>query len=196
VYWPAIGDNPYRAIPTVTRSVTVVLRTRRAGTEGLITELQREVWSVNPSLSVASVQTMQDVYDRSMARTSFTLVMLSIAGAMALTLGLVGIYGFIAHAVSRRTREIGIRLALGAQRTEVMQMFVRAGLRLSAIGLPIGLGASVALTRLMSSLLYGISPWDPATFLLVPCTLVSAVVLASYLPARRASGVDLDEALK
>jgi predicted permease len=196
VYWPAIGDSPYRPIPTVTRSVTVILRTARAGTDSLINEAQRAVWSVNANLSVASVRTMQEVYDRSMARTSFTLVMLTIAGAMALVLGIVGIYGVIAYAVSQRTREMGIRLALGAQRGDLTRMFVRAGLILVAAGVPIGLVASAGLTRVMSSLLYGVSPMDPATYLAVPLVLVAAAVAASYMPARRAARVDPADALK
>jgi len=196
VYWPAIGDSPYRPVPTVTRSFTVILRSARAGTEGLITEAQRAVWSVNANLSIASVRTMQDVYDRSMARMSFTLVMLTIAGAMALVLGIVGIYGVIAYAVCQRTHEMGIRLALGAQRGDLTRMFVRAGLILAAAGVPIGIAASAGLARLLTSLLYGVTPLDPATFLAVPVVLVLAVVAASYIPARRAARVDPVEALK
>ena len=197
VYWPASGESPYRAgAPNVTRMVAFVMRTPRAGTESFLREVQSAVWSVNASLSLASVRTMKDLYDRSLARTSFTLVMLAIAGFMALILGIVGIYGVIAYAVSQRTREIGIRVALGAQRTELTRMFVRSGLLLAAVGVPIGLVAAVGLTRLMSSLLFGISPLDPATYLAVPLVLVAAVVIASYLPARRAASVDPVDALK
>jgi predicted permease len=196
VYWPAIGDSPYRPIPTVTRTFTVIIRSTRAGTESLINEVQHGVWSVNANLSVASVRTMREVYERSMARTSFTLVMLMIAGTMALVLGVVGIYGVIAYAVSQRTREMGIRLALGAQRGDVTRMFVRAGLILAGAAVPIGLVASAGLTRVLTSLLYGVSPLDPATYLAVPVVLVAAVVVASYLPARRAARVDPVEALK
>jgi ABC-type antimicrobial peptide transport system permease subunit len=131
-----------------------------------------------------------------MARTSFTLVMLAIAGAMALTLGAIGIYGVIAYGVSRRQREIGIRLALGAHRREITQMFVRSGLVLAVIGVPIGLGASAAVTRLLSSLLFGIGPLDPATYLAVTLVLVTAVTAASYLPARRATAVNPIDVLK
>jgi ABC-type antimicrobial peptide transport system permease subunit len=154
------------------------------------------VWSVNANLSLASVRTMQDIYNRSLGRTSFTLVMLGIAGAMALVLGLVGIYGVISYAVSQRRREIGIRLALGAQPGELRLMFVRHGLVLAAAGVAIGLTAAMALTGLMSSLLFGISPMDPVTYAAVPVVLVMAATLASYLPARRASMVDPVEALK
>jgi ABC-type antimicrobial peptide transport system permease subunit len=139
---------------------------------------------------------MQEIYDRSLARTSFTLVMLAIAATMALVLGLVGIYGVIAYAVSQRTREIGIRLALGAQERDVKRMFVRSGLALAVLGVALGLGAAAGLTRLMSSLLSGVSPLDPATYLVVPAVLVAAALLASYLPARRVAAVNPVEALK
>jgi ABC-type antimicrobial peptide transport system permease subunit len=158
--------------------------------------VQSTVWSINGNLSVASVNTMQDLYDRSLARASFTLVMLAIAGLMALGLGIVGIYGVIAYAVSQRTREIGIRVALGAQRAELTRMFVRSGLRLASVGVPLGLLAAVALSRLMSSLLFGVSPFDPLTYAAVPLVLLAAVVTASYLPARRAASVDPVDALK
>ena len=107
--------------------------------------MRQAVWSVNSSLPLASVRTMQEIYDQSMARTSFTLVMLAIAGAMALVLGIIGIYGVISYAVSQRTREIGIRLALGAQPGELKRMFVRHGLVLAGIGVAIGLGAAIGL---------------------------------------------------
>jgi len=139
---------------------------------------------------------MQETYDRSLSRTSFTLVMLGIAGAMALVLGVIGIYGVISYAVSQRSREIGIRLALGAQQRDVKTMFVRSGLMLSGIGAGIGVTAAVGLTGLMKSLLFGITPLDPLTYILVPIVLAIAAVLASYLPARRAASVDPVEALK
>lgn len=139
---------------------------------------------------------MEEICDHSLARTSFTLVMLAIAGGMALLLGIIGIYGVIAYAVSQRRREIGIRLAPGAQSGELKQLFVRNGLVLAAIGVFIGLGAAACLTRLMKSLLFGISPLDPVVYASVPLILVTAAVLASYQPARRAAAVDPVEALK
>jgi putative ABC transport system permease protein len=195
-YWPAFGNSPYRASPAATRTVTFVVRTHRAASEGLVKELQGAVWSVNPNLAVASIRTMQDVYDRSMARTAFTLVMVSLAGAMALALGLVGIYGVIAYAVSERTREIGIRVALGAQRGELTGMFVRSGLLLVAIGIPIGLAGAAVLTRIMTSLLFGVRTLDPVTYIAVPAVLAAATAVASYMPARRAASVDPVRALK
>jgi ABC-type antimicrobial peptide transport system permease subunit len=139
---------------------------------------------------------MQEVYDQSLARISFTLVMLGIAGVMALVLGIVGIYGVIAYAVSQRRREIGIRLALGAQQGELKRMFVLSGLALAGTGVAIGLAAAIGLTRLMKSLLFGISPLDPLTYVAAPVVLVAATILASYLPARRAAAVDPVETLR
>jgi ABC-type antimicrobial peptide transport system permease subunit len=197
VYWPAMMPSLYVAgQTTASRTVTFVVRSGAAGTEGLLNQMRQAVWSVNPGLPMASVRTMQEIYDQSMARTSFTLVMLAIAGAMALVLGIVGIYGVISYAVSQRTREIGIRLALGARPRELERMFVRHGLMLTAIGVVIGLGVAVGLSRLMSSLLYGVSALDPVTFAAVPLVLAAAAALASYLPARRVAAVDPVEALK
>ena len=175
--------------------MTFIVRSERTGTEGFLNQVRQAVWSVNSSLPV-SPRTMREVYDQSLARTSFTLVMLAIAASMALLLGVVGIYGVISYAVSQRRREIGIRAALGAQQGELKRMFVRHGLVLAGIGVVIGLGAAAGLTRLMSTLLYGITPLDPVTYVAVPLVLVTATVLASYLPARRAASVDPVEALK
>jgi ABC-type antimicrobial peptide transport system permease subunit len=180
----------------IQRGVTFVIRSKRAGTDGFQNELRQAVWSVNENLPVFLVRTLEDVYDRSMARTSFTVVMLGIAAGMALLLGVIGIYGVISYAVSQRTREIGIRLALGAQHAELRRMFVRYGLVLAVIGVAIGLGAAIGLTRWMQSLLFQISPLDPLTYGVVALVLVITAVLASYLPARRTSAVDPVTALK
>jgi putative ABC transport system permease protein len=151
---------------------------------------------VNPDLPVANVRTVQEIYDRSLARTSFTLVMLTIAGGMALLLGIVGIYGVISYSVSQRTRELGIRIALGAPQQTVRKMFVREGLTLTAIGVACGLVAALALTRLMASLLFEVSPLDPATYGAVSAILVSAAMVASYVPAHRATMIEPVEALR
>jgi ABC-type antimicrobial peptide transport system permease subunit len=172
------------------------LRSSRAGTQTFINEMQQAVWSVNSNLPVAAISTMQDIYSESMARTSFTLVMLAIAGTMALALGILGIYGVISYAVSRRTREIGIRMALGAKKSELVWMFVRSAVTLTGIGVAIGVVAATGLTRFMKSLLFGISPLDPLTYVAIPFILVSFAVLAGYLPARRAATVDPVEALR
>jgi predicted permease len=191
VYWPLIREDAYPSAPVYSqRSVTYALRTSRAGTQSLLSEAERAVWSVNADLPVAAPRTMQDIYAKSLARTSFTLTMLGIAAAMALALGIIGIYGVISYTVSQRTREIGIRLALGAQRQKLRWMFVRSALLLTGIGIAIGLGAAAAVARLMRTLLFGVSPLDPLSFAAVPLILLMAAAVASFVPARRASGID------
>jgi ABC-type antimicrobial peptide transport system permease subunit len=162
----------------------------------LLKEIRQAVRSVNSNLPLAQVRTLGDVYNRSMARTSFTLTMLAIAGTMAPILGVVGIYGVMAHTVSQRKREIGIRLALGAQQKSLKRSFVRQGLLLASLGVAIGIGAAVPLSRFMSSQLFGIRPSDPLTFVAVTLLLSTAAATASYLPARRASAVDPVKALR
>jgi ABC-type antimicrobial peptide transport system permease subunit len=179
-----------------TRGGVFVVRTKRAATESFLAEARQAIWSVNSSLPVFLVRTVQDLYDQSMARTSFTLVLLAIAGVMALVLGIVGIYGVIAYAVTQRTREIGIRMALGAQAPGLRHMFVRHGLLLAGIGAVIGLSAAAGLTRLMSSLLFGVKALDPLTYAGFAAILIGAAALASYLPARRATRVDPLDALR
>jgi predicted permease len=197
VYWPSLtGEFPAPEKLSVWRNVFFVMRSDRAGTQTFINEMQQAVWSVNSNLPVANITTMQDIYGQSMARTSFTLVMLGIAGAMALALGILGIYGVISYAVSQRTREIGIRMALGAKKSELVWMFVRSSLVLTGVGTAVGLGASAALMHLMRTLLFGISPLDPVTFATVPVALVVAAIVASYLPARRTAAVNPVEALR
>jgi predicted lysophospholipase L1 biosynthesis ABC-type transport system permease subunit len=196
-YWPALMDSFYGPQGrVVTRGGVIVIRSQRAATESFLNEARQAIWSVNSNLPVFLVRTLKDVYDQSMARTSFTLVMLAIAGAMALVLGVVGIYGVIAYAVSQRTREIGIRMALGAEPVKLRQMFVRHGLLLAGIGAAIGLAAAAGLTRLMTSLLFGITALDPVTYAGVATLLVGAAALASYVPARRATEIDPLEALR
>ena len=196
VYWPLLQNNFDSRAVQVARNVAFVVRTPRAGSTALLADIRRAVWSVNPDLPVANPRTLQSVYDRSLARTSFTLLLLAIAGGMALLLGVVGIYGVIAYAVSQRTRDIGIRLALGAPLREVTGMFVRHGLALSGIGATCGLVCAFALTRLMKALLFDVSPADPLTYGTVAVVLMGAVLLASYLPARRAAKIDPVEALR
>jgi predicted permease len=197
VYWRA-GIQRGAGISTeyVPRAVTFAIRSNRAGTADFVKRVSQAVWTVNPNLPLGRVQTLGDIYEQSMSRTSFTLVMLAIAGFMALALGIIGIYGVISYTVSQRRREIGIRLALGAQHGEIRRRFVRYGLSLTAIGVAIGLSGATGITRLLSSLLFGISPLDPVTYLAVPLILAMAAAFASYLPVQRAMGVDPVEALK
>jgi predicted permease len=200
VYWPAMFYDRFEKSAVVymdgLRFVSYAIHTSRAGTVGLLSQMQQAVWTVNGDLPLAQVGTMQQLYTQSMARTSFTLVMLAIAGSMALLLSIIGIYGVISYSVSQRTREIGIRLALGAQKDGLRWMFVRSALVLTGVGVVIGVGAAAGLMSLMKSLLFGVSPLDPVSFVAVPVVLAAAAALASYLPARRAAAVDPVVALR
>jgi predicted permease len=196
VYIPAAVERMFNLPVFVQRSVVYSVRTPRAGTASLMAEIRKAIWSVDSSLPLSNVQTIGDLSSDSLARTSFTLVMLAIAGAMALVLGIIGIYGVISYAVSQRTREVGIRIALGADAGAVRGMFVRQGLILTSVGVAAGLGGAVALTRWMASLLFGVSPLDPVTYAAVSAVLILAAALASYLPSRRATRVDPIEALR
>jgi predicted permease len=195
-YWPLLLDNFESDTTRASREVAVVFRTSRAGSESLMAEVRQSVWSVNPNLPLANVHTVEYFYKRSMARTSFTLVMLGVAGAMALLLGVVGIYGVIAYSVSQRRREIGIRMALGAQQPTLTGMFVRHGLFLTGIGVACGLVVAIIIMRLMSTLLFKVNPTDPLTYVAVSAGLIATAFLASYLPSRRAATVDPVEALR
>ena len=202
-YWPMMmkdfaptAKGEQEPPPFATRSLAYLVRSSRTGTAGFVDELGRTVWSINPNLPMAGVRTLQDIYDASLARTSFTLAMLGIAGAMALLLGVAGVYGVISYSVSQRAREIGIRIALGAQPQSVTRMFVKHGLILATIGVAIGLAAASGATRLIASLLFEVNPIDPVTYGLVSLALIGATVLASYVPALRATAVDPIEALR
>jgi predicted permease len=195
VYFPALMENAFGEPAFAAPPVAFVIRTERTGTATFINEVRQAVWSVNGNVPIALERTMQDLYAESLARTSFALVMLAIAGSMALALSIIGIYGVIAYVVSQRAREIGIRMALGAERRQVRTMFLRHGLLLSSVGLAIGLVAALALTRFMSSLLFGIESTDVATYVAALGAILAAAALASYLPARRASAIDPVEAL-
>lgn len=196
VYWPVERARFEGTPEEVNRYVGFVVRSPRAGSEAFLKEIRETVWSVNPNLPLANVHTLGFFYARSMARTSFTLIMLAVAGGMALLLGVVGIYGVIACSVSQRVREIGIRMALGAQTQSLTAMFVRHGLILTGIGAAFGLLIAVIVMRLMSSLLFHVNPVDPITYVAVTLGLVATAFFASYLPSRRASTVDPVEALR
>jgi len=196
VYWPALMENAFGSAAFGVPTMAYVIRSDRTGAAGFLTEIRNSIWSVNKDAPIALERTMQVLYGESLARTSFALVMLGIASAMALALGLIGIYGVIAYVVAQRSREIGIRMALGAQRREVRKMFLRQGLGLTAVGLGIGLVAALVLTRLMSSLLFGIKSTDIVTYVAAVGVILAAAALASYLPARRASAIDPMQTLK
>ena len=195
-YWPIIMNDFEGDRVSLRRSLDYVIRSKRAGSEGFLTAVQQAVWSVDGNLPLADVTTVQRIYEKSLARTSFTLVLLAIAGAMAMLIGLVGIYGVISYSVTQRTREIGIRMALGAEQGELAKMFLGHGLALAGIGVACGLGAALALTRLMSSLLFEVKPVDPVTYAAVSASLIVAALVASCLPALRATKVDPVVALR
>jgi len=197
VYWPLIvGPFEGQTKDTAQRYLTYAIRTPNAASATFLNEVKRAVWSVNAGLPLANPDTLGHLYRKSMARTSFTLVLLSIAGGMALLLGVVGIFGVVSYGISQRTREIGIRMALGAQRREITAMFVRQGFVLTAIGVAFGLAASAATMRLLSSLLYHVSPLDPLTYGSVTAIIIAVAWFACYLPSRKAASIEPVEALR
>ena len=195
-YWPISVRGLWGEGLATQRSPSFLIRGTRTGSASFLKEVEQSIWSVNPNLTIANIRTMQEIYDRSLARTSFTLVMLTIAAGLALLLGIIGIYGVISYSVSQRTREIGVRIALGAPQAVVRRMFVRHALLLTSVGVAIGLSAAVGLTRLMSALLFGVSPLDPLTFGSVAAILAIAALAAGYFPARRATLIAPVEALR
>jgi predicted permease len=196
VYWPVMMDRYEGQNAMVRRDAAFAIRSPRAGSEAFLKEVQQAVWSVDPNLPLSDVHTLGYFYTKSMARTSFTLVMIAVAGGMALLLGIVGIYGVISYSVSQRTREIGIRMALGAERPSITAMFVRNGLWLAGIGIACGLVTALAATRLMSSLLFNVSPADPFTYAAITVVVLATTFLACYLPSRRAATVEPVDALR
>jgi predicted permease len=196
VYWPVWRDRFEGQKENIRRGVSFVIRSPRAGSAAFLSQVQQAVWSVNGQLPLAEPGTEGEMYTKSMARTSFTLIMLCVAGGMALLLGIVGIYGVISYAVSQRTREIGIRMALGAQREMLTGMFVRQGMVLTCIGAVCGVTSAFITMRFMSSILFKVSPMDPVTYVLATLAIMSVALLASYLPSRRAAQVNPVNALR
>jgi len=178
------------------RTTAYAIRNRRLKDAAFLREVQQAVWSINRNLPLADVRTLRDILERSTARTSFTLVMLAIAAAVAMLLGVVGIYGVVSYTASQRIREIGIRMALGARQSQVSRIFLQQGCLVTAVGLLMGLAAAAGLTQLMSALLFGVTSVDPLTFAAVAAGLGAASLAACYVPALRASRVDPVEALR
>ncbi len=202
VYWPAMLRNFWAEMPgeedvvIARRSMNYVIRSPRVGTGEFLAEVRDAIWSVNPNLPLAGVRTLDELLERSMARTSFSLIMLGIAAVVALVLGAIGIYGVISYIVTQRTRELGIRMALGAEAGSVQAMVLRQGLLLTGAGIAIGLGSALGLTRLMEALLFGVDPIDPLTFGTVAAAITGVALLATYIPARKASRIDPVEAIR
>ncbi len=196
VYWPIMGNNFEGQKEMLRRWVAFAIRSPRAGSSAFMSEVQQRAWSVNGQVPLAYTSTVGEFARKSMARTSFTLVMLCISGSMALLLGIVGIYGVISYSVAQRTREVGIRMALGAQRGTLVALFVRQGMLLTGIGVACGLVAAFVTMRLMSSLLFHVSPVDPLTYAAITLLVLAIAYLACYLPSRRAASIDPVNALR
>ena len=195
VYYPMQPQASFDGQVQIPRSFTLLVRT--TGDPGRLAGPVRDaVWSLDPDLPLAQVRSMEEVVERSMVRTTFTMLLLVIAGAVALLLGAVGIYGVISYVVSQRTREIGVRMALGAGKRDISRMVLREGLGLALLGIALGLAAAFALTRFMKALLFEVSPADPLTFAAVPALLALIALFACWLPAQRAAGVPPLEAIR
>jgi putative ABC transport system permease protein len=162
----------------------------------LVSAVQRQVSGGSDDRPVFDVRTMEQIVSDSVAGRRFSMLLLGVFAGLALVLAAVGIYGVISYTATQRTHEIGIRMALGAERTDVLRLVVGRGVRLLLIGVGAGLAAALVLTRLMSSMLYGVRPTDIATFATVSLLLAGVAILASYLPARRATKVDPMVALR
>ena len=202
VYLPLLGQEPVADPKTgaknpeyVPRDVALVVRGRVAPA-ALVAPARQAVWSLDPNLALADVRPMQEVVSRSMAHTSFAMLLLLIAAAVAVVLGTVGIYGVISYVVSQRTREIGVRMALGAARGDISRMVLREGFLITLVGIGIGLIGAFGVTRLLLALLFDTSPLDPAIFATVPALLAAVALLASWLPAERAASVEPLEAIR
>jgi putative ABC transport system permease protein len=196
VYWPfqQAGYLPGRV--TVARALTYVLRTDRVHDTGLLRDVQLAVWSVNPTLPLARIETVQQVFDRATAQLSFTLVALAIAAAVTLLLGVVGIYGVIAYVVAQRRREVAIRMALGADARTVVRLFVRHGVVTVALGLCAGALLSAMATRALAAWLYDVSRFDPLAYAAAIALLGVVAIVAVWLPARAATRVSPSLALR
>jgi predicted permease len=178
------------------RTMFYFVRSERVGAPAFVEELHRAVWAVSPELPLGSVEPLGAQYDRSLARRSLTLVLLAITSGMALSLGLIGIYAVIAYVLAQRTREIGIRMALGARAGALKRMLVGHVLVLAAVGVALGVGGALVSTRLMESLLFGVTALDPTTYVAVSAVLFAVALLAGYLPVRRVTRIDPMQSLR
>jgi putative ABC transport system permease protein len=158
--------------------------------------IQRELREASGGLPVARVRTMEDILSRSAAAENFNALVLMTFGGSALLLAAIGVYGLMAYSVAQRAQEIGIRRALGAQSSDIRDMVVLQGLRMASVGVVCGLAAAFGLTRLIASFLFGVQPWDPLVFCVVPVILIGVALVAVWLPAMRASRIDPLHALR
>ena len=185
VFFPATQPGSYRV-----RLDAIAVRAAAGDPRSLLPSIKAAVASLDPARTVAGVRTLDEVLSASVATRRFNMLLLTSFAALALVLAIVGVYGVVAHAALQRTREIGIRVALGATRESVVALIVRATLRWTIPGLALGLLGAWASTRLMATMLFGITPGDPITFALVTALMLAVSVVASYLPARRAATTD------
>jgi putative ABC transport system permease protein len=177
------------------RFMTLAIRAPDASA-GLVEEVKKQIWSLDGQIPVSDVHAMDELIAVSLAQQRFNMLLLGLFAALALTLAAVGIYGAMAYAVNQRTHEIGIRIALGAQRRDVLQLVMRDGAKIALFGIASGIAGALALTRLMASLLFEVKPTDPATFAGVAILLALVALVACYIPARRAMRVDPMVALR
>ena len=194
----SLGNPPGALRPRIAPSVgrmNFVVRTATPPV-ALVPAARQAVQAIDPDLAMAQVSTLQDLVDGSSAQMTFTMVLLAIAAVLTLILGVIGISGVTAYIVSQRTSEIGVRLALGAEPAGITRQIVRQGGTVALIGIAIGLAAAVAGGRLIASVLYGVSPRDPAVFAMMAVTLQVVALTACWIPARRAARLDPTIALR
>lgn len=196
VYWPYLQENLAPGRVTVERSLVYAIRTERPHDDSLLRDIQRAVWAHSPTVPLARIQTLQDVYERSTAQVSLLLVTLTVASAVTLLLGVVGIYGVVAYVAAARRREVGIRMALGAERRDVRRLFLRRGLGLVAWGLAVGLGLAAMAMRLLEGFLYEVASLDPVAYIAAGTLLGGAAIVAIWLPARNAARIPPVTALR
>jgi predicted permease len=194
IYYPVVPmPGAWRFYPG---GVWLLVRVSRGSPLGYLPAIRRAVAQVDAAIPLANAEEMEMVVARSMSRLTFTMTLLAIAGALALLLAAIGLYGLISYIVARRTNEIGVRLALGAQPSQVEGMVVRGALRLAGAGVVLGIAGAALSSRLLAGLLYGVTAWDPASYFVAALALSAVATLAAWLPARRAAAVDPAVALR
>jgi putative ABC transport system permease protein len=185
----------HKSVGNAIRSMTLVVRAERDPL-GLVAPIRQAIREMDATLPVANIRTMDDVVSATLSAPRFTGMLLGVFAGLALVLSAIGIYGVLSYVVSRRTREIGIRVAVGASRGQVLRLVLGSGLGLALGGIALGLAAAAGVSRLMTTLLHDVTPGDPATFTAVACSLILVALVASLVPAWRATRVDPVRALK